>query len=298
MKTSIIIPNWNGKEKLKRNLPNVLQTKDVGEIIVVDDNSSDESAHFLETEYPQIKLIKRKKNGGFSSTVNIGVKAAKEDFIFLLNSDAVPDPDCVKKIWQYFDDPNIFSISFNTGGNWSWAEFKNGFFWHYMQPVKNNEQPQSHQTLWASGGSAVFRKKIWEALDGFDEIFDPFYEEDVDLGYRATKRGYVNLWVAEAKTEHYKQKGVIEENFSQSHVAKIAQRNQLLFIWKNITSLNLISQHLTGLIKILIIHPSYWLIFVSALPFLPGLLSVRVTESRRAKLSDEQILAKYHKLSV
>ena len=288
---SIVIPNWNGEKKLKQNLPQVLKVRGVDEIIVVDDGSDDGSVNLIKSEFPNINLIKKDKNSGFSSTVNRGVKNCKGDLVFLLNNDAVPSHDCVEKVLKYFKNSKVFSVGFNTGGSWAWAKFHDGFFWHGQSGEKPNE---AHQTLWVSGGSGIFRKSIWEELKGLDELFDPFYEEDVDLGYRATKRGYINLWDPSAKVEHYKQKGVIEENFSKEYITKIAQRNQLIFIWKNITNPDLIRQHIIALVRKIIFHPKYWSVFIQALGVFVTIVQKRKDEKLQAKLTDQEILNAFH----
>lgn len=290
MKVSIVIPNWNGAEKLRRNLPKVLKVRGVSEVIVSDDASTDDSVEVVQKHFSKVKLIKREKNGGFSSNVNTGVSHASGDLIFLLNTDAVPETDCLEHILFHFKTKGVFSVGFNTGGSWSWAKFKDGFFWHQ---VAKEVPKEAHQTLWVSGGSGVFRKKIWDKLGGLDELFNPFYEEDVDLGYRASKGGYINLWEPKAKVEHYKETGVIKENFTESTVAKIAQRNQLIFIWKNITSKKLFNQHISELIKKLISNPKYFMIFFAAFKSINKIANKRDVEKKQAKVSDEEILDKY-----
>lgn len=290
MDVSIVIPNWNGVKKLKQNLPSVVKTRGVLEIVVVDDGSTDGSVEFIKKEYPNIKLIEKKENSGFSSTVNLGVKNSEGAFIFLLNSDAAPSVNCVEMAMDHFRENDIFSVGCNAGGSWSWALFKHGFFWHRQSKEK---VAVVHQTLWASGGSGIFRKSIWEELGGFDELFDPFYEEDVDLGYRATKRGYRNLYEPKSMVEHYKQKGVIEENFSKEKVASVAQRNQLFFIWKNITDKNLILRHVFSLLYKLVVTPGYWKVFLPAVVKLPQVLKKRRIEKRSSKLTDREVLDRF-----
>lgn len=292
MKVSIVIPNWNGRDKLLRNLPQVLKVKGVHEIIVSDDASSDDSIKVLKKHFPQIKLVKRKVNGGFSTNVNTGVKEAKGDLIFLLNTDAVPAQDCLKYILPHFQNEKVFSVGLNSAGNWTWVKFENGFFWHFKAPL-NGVKPQTHQTLWSSGGSGVFRRDIWDSLGGLDELFSPFYEEDVDIGYRATKRGFINIWEAKAIVEHYKQRGVIQENFSSKRISEVAQRNQLFFIWKNMTDINLILQHIFYLVKMLLLHPKYWPIFISAFKHFSEVMKKRSLEKQQATLTDKEILSMY-----
>lgn len=290
-KVSIVIPNWNGKEKLEKNLPKILQKQDIDETIVVDDCSTDDSASFIKANFPQVKLIEKNKNSGFSSTVNLGVATSSGDLVFLLNSDAnVENKDCLEYILPHFDDPKIFSVGCNTGGSWSWAKFEKGYIWHFL--VKDIPVT-AHQTLWVSGGSGIFRKSIWNELGGMDEMFDPFYEEDFDLGYRVTKRGYINLWEPKAKVSHEKETGVISLNFSKKFISKIAQRNQLLFLWKNLTDAKLFNEHRIQLLRNLTLHPTYFSTVISTLTRLPQILEKREIEKKEAILSDLEILEKY-----
>ena len=105
------------------------------------------------------------------------------------------------------------------------------------------------------------------------------------------KRGYINLWETKALVNHYTEEGVISLNFSKSSVSKIAQRNQLFFIWKNITSKKLFSEHKRALIQMLLKNPKYWTIFLSAFSKLSQIKKKRKLEEVSAKLTDEEILA-------
>ncbi len=289
-KVSIVIPNWNGEEKLKKNLPSVLKVRGVLEIIVSDDGSTDGSIELIEKEFPSIKLVKRKSQGGFATNVNYGVSKSKGDLIFLLNTDAVPEYGCVEKVTPYFKDIKVFSVGFSSGGTWAWGYFKGGFFWHNQAKTTPKKV---HETLWVSGGSGVFRKSVWDELGGLDELMDPFYWEDVDIGYRARKRGYTNLWDPNAKVEHYKEPGVISENYTQGYVSRVAQRNQLFFIWKNMTDSGLTRQHVWSLVKMLVIHPKYWLVFLSAFIHLPAVMVKRQMEKKSSCVTDKEIIEKF-----
>lgn len=283
---SVVIPNWNGEQKLMKNLPKVLSLG--REVIVVDDGSEDQSVEIVKNNFPQVKLIVSKTNRGFSSAVNTGVKQASGNLIFLLNSDAIPHEDCLIYILPHFRNDKVFSVGCNSGGSWSWARFKNGYFWHFMAPKTNS----THQTLWVSGGSGVFRKKVWEDLGGLDELFNPFYEEDLDIGYRATKRGYINLWEPKALVEH-KSFGVIKHHYSGEYIEKISQRNQLFFIWKNLTDRDMTRQHIVALVKKIFSSPKYFFILSRALIHFPAIYSQRTLERQEEKLSDKAILDKF-----
>ena len=77
---SIVVPNWNGKGFLKDCLDSLRHQsfKDF-EIIIVDNNSSDDSVLFLKDNYPEVRIIALDTNKGFAGGVNEGIKAAKRD---------------------------------------------------------------------------------------------------------------------------------------------------------------------------------------------------------------------------
>ncbi len=296
MKVTIIIPNWNGVEKLKTHLPYVLKavkSNNIEEIIVADDASTDSSLEVLNKYFKEVKVIKHNKNLGFSSNVNAGVGEAKTDLIYLLNSDAHPDINFLKPLVVHLNNPKVFSVGSNVGALWAVGKFENGFFWHGKGVLKEGEKLKAHQTLWVSGGSGLFRKDIWDEFSGLDPLFNPFYEEDMDLGYRTTKSGYINIWEPESLVEHYKEKGVIATHFSQNNVATVAQRNQLIFIWKNITDPEFISEHELKLAQMLVSHPKYWKIFLSAAKFIPEIRRKRKLLKKMFKLTDKEVISMF-----
>ena len=293
-KVSVVIPNYNGKKLLGKNLPEVLKAKQnsknqIIEIIVVDDASFDGSVGFLKKTFPQIRLIKHKKNRGFSSSVNMGVRMAKGDLVVLLNTDVIPAENFLESVLLHFEDEKIFAVSLHeTGFSWAKGEFKNGFVIH--SPGRKSKNP--HITFWVSGGSGVFRRKLWNKLGGMDEkLLSPFYWEDIDLSYRALKRGYEILWEPKALVEH-KHESTISK-LSRSFVARVRERNELLFIWKNITSPNLFRKHIAGLFLRVVKHPGYMRIVFMALMRLRSVISKRKKEIKDCKISDEAIFARF-----
>lgn len=288
MKVSVVIPNWKGRKLLERNLPAVLGIG-ADEVIVVDDASPDESSEFIKKHFKEVKLIQHKKNRGFAQAANTGVAYSNGDIILLLNPDVRPRPGLIEKVLLHFQDEQVFGVSF-AESKWSWARgfWKDGFVEH--EPGKRTKE--AHPTFWVSGGSGAFRKSIWNKLGGMDKIFAPFYWEDIDLSYRAAKRGYKLLWEPEARVLH-KHEAIISKNFPKSYIDFIWQRNQLIFIWKNITSARLIRQHLTSLVLRLIKSPGYLKVIFAALVKLPVVLGKRIKEVRAAKVSDEAIFARF-----
>lgn len=279
---------------MEKNLPLVFTAKDnpqnqILEIIVVDDGSADASVKLIKEKFPQVKLIKHSKNRGFSAAVNTGARASKGNLIVLLNSDVIPSSDFLVATIKHFENPKVFAVSLHEKGyGWAKGTFADG----YVGLAMGKEAVKSCPSFYVSGGSGVFRRKIWMELGGMDEkLLSPFYWEDIDLCYRATKRGYQVLWEPESLLVH-KHESTISK-FSQHYVARIRERNQLLFIWKNITSSNLTRKHFAGVLKRLATHPGYLRIILMALGRVGIALKARKKEKRESKISDETIFARF-----
>src|SRR3989344_7381602 len=242
---SIIIPNWNGQELLERNLPQVLAvTKEAGEIIVVDDGSTDDSVNILREKFPMIRVLQKKSHEGFASTVNQGVRAASSDIVVLLNTDVEPEKNFLAPLILNFDSPQVFAVgcmdkSIEMGKTIlrgrGLAKWEKGFYVHSRGDIDKTD------TAWVSGGSGAFRKSFWEKLGGMDTLFNPFYWEDIDISYRAKHMGYRLMFEPKSVVRHYHEKGKIFMNYSNFFIKRIAYRNQFLFVWKHVGGRHMIA---------------------------------------------------------
>lgn len=249
-KISVVIPNYNGRHILEKNLPVIIKNCQGCQIIVVDDGSTDDSVDYLK-KVGGIELIIQPKNKGFAAAVNNGVKNASGRLVLLLNSDVAPTKGFLNPLIKHFEkNPKLFAVAVTDrshedgkvhlrgrGG----ASIKKGFILHYALPIK------SGQTLWVSGGSGLFDKQKFLDLSGFDTLFAPFYWEDIDLSYRARKAGYYCLFEPKSKVDHYHQEGAIKKTKSEKYIRTISYKNQFLFFWKNISDPVYILLHLVYL---------------------------------------------------
>lgn len=291
---SVVIPNFNGKELLKQNLPYLLKAKNfkrnqIKEIVIVDDASTDGSSDLIKKNYPEVKLIKHRINRGFSASVNMGVRSASGSLVALLNTDVKPELNFLVKAVRHFDESNVFAVSLHEKGYGpATAHFKDGFLEHHSAP----ETAKFSNTFWVNGGTGVFRRKFWIDLGGMDEaLFSPYYWEDVDISYRALKRGYLTLWEPGAYVIHKHESTM--EKISKDVRSKIQERNELIFIWKNITSPLLFRKHIKGLFTRVTKHPGYLRIVFMALRNLGLILKARKRELKESRVSDETIFAKF-----
>lgn len=293
MSISIIIPNWNGSALLMKNLPSVLKAQqykknDILEIIVVDDASTDDSLVVLNKNFKgDIRIIKHKKNSGFSAAVNTGARHAKGELLCLLNTDVIPSVHFLEKVTPHFVNEKTFAVVLHEDGYGpATGSFKNGFLAH----KGGKESTKVLFSLWASGGSSVFRRSYWWSLGGLDhDLYSPFYWEDVDLSYRAWKRGYQIYWEPLAQVEHKHEGTINSSSFQKKYMDRIKERNELLFIWRNITSQKLWWKHLVGIMSRCLKHPGYSRIVFMALKKFRIVYKKRMREFKESTVSDEAI---------
>lgn len=306
MNISVVIPNYNGANLLRKNLPKVfgeLEDYKSGkiEIIVVDDASKDESILVLEDfkkKYKNLKFIENKKNLGFSSTINNGVALAKGDIIVLLNTDVYPQKGFIYPLLEHFKDEDVFAVGcmdksiegdkvvLRGRGIGSW---KRGFLVHKRGEIDKNN------TLWVSGGSGAFRKDVWDKLDGLNELYNPFYWEDIDLSYRAQKAGYKVLFERESIVYHEHEKGAIKKTYSPFKIKTIAYRNQFIFVWSNATDFNLRAAHFLFLpyhfaAAIIRFDTAFFLGFFRAFILLPKVIEFNSKSHKQFSLKDREVI--------
>lgn len=238
----IIIPNFNGAELLRRCLSPL---ESLASVVVVDDASTDAGLQMLREGFPQVRVIAREKNGGFSAAVNDGIKATKGDFVLLLNNDVEVTPGFLTPIMTLFEDESVFAVSprilLPSRGNMDEAA-KTGF-WHHGMFYTDQRQGVADVTpiLYATGAAAVYRRSMLQSLGGFDEAYSPFYWEDADLGYRAWKRGWKTLYQPASLVHHGHSESI--SKMPSALTRKVKARNSFFFLWRNIEDGGLITGH-------------------------------------------------------
>ena len=290
---SAIIPVYKKTDTFLKNLKINYQYLKETEIIIVNDDP-DASIKSLLQDY-KLKLIENTKNLGFGGAINKGVRSSSNNYIFLLNSDVVLRNDLFKNSIKLFDkEKKLFAIGFaqtekdNQVVGKNSIYWKNGFFRHKKAP-----NIFFGKTAWAEGGSSIFSKEKFLELGGFDQLYSPFYWEDVDISYRAWKKGYKVLFDPSILVEHHHE-STISTYFSSKTIKKISYRNQLIFIWKNITDFKLIISHYLLLIPniiILLLKGEFEFIsgFLSALSKINKIYKQRKGQIKSYLLTDQEV---------
>lgn len=309
---SIVIPNWNGADLLQSFLPSVMEAQkqypDLAEIIVVDDASTDDSVQLLRKDFPDAKLIVHEKNRGFGKACWSGALAALHPILIYLNSDVKVDPLFISPLVECFENPDVFTASpliFDEDDELSNVTisipyFRRGKLRYKSFPPRlllnsTTSLPCPWYTLFPIGGAFAVDRERFLSLQGFDDLFEPFYYEDTDLGFRAWRRGWQCVVVPEARVTHY-HRGTISRSFSNFKVKAIRKRNRLFFIWKNFTTTKLLWQHIFFQILRLCYRPfcldgMVHVATILAIPEFNKAMRRRRAEKRKAVYSEEEIFS-------
>ena len=250
---SVVIPNWNGQDLLEKYLPSVIQAlagNPANEILVVDNGSTDGSAAYVASAFPQVKLLALAANLGFGGGSNAGIRAAANNVVVLLNSDMRVAPDFLAPLLEGFADPAVFAVSCQiffadphklreeTGLTQGWWQDGGLRVRHRDDPAIGELFP----CFYPGGGSSAFDRRKFLELGGFDRLFEPFYLEDAALGYLAWKRGWKVLYQPRSVVYH-EHRGTIGKNFRAAEIEAVLQKNYVLFCWKNIHEWRRLTAH-------------------------------------------------------
>ena len=240
MKVTVVIPNYNGMKFVETCL-NSLRNQSYSEFktIVIDNASTDGSYEFMRDNYPEVEVIRNKKNLGFSGAVNQGIDLADTEFVILLNNDTEVAPDFVGELLKTIESSeDIFSVS-SKMINFHDRELMDDagdlysiVGWGFQRGVGKSSHlyKKNAEVFSACAGAAIYRKKIFDEIGKFD-LKHFAYMEDMDLGYRARIYGYRNVYCASAVVYHIGS-GTSGSKYNSFKV-KLSSRNNIYMIYKN-----------------------------------------------------------------
>jgi GT2 family glycosyltransferase len=239
---SIIIPNYNGEKFLGSCLESISkQSFKKFEVIIIDNASTDNSIDIIEKykDILDIYLIKNNENIGFAKAVNMGIKYAKKEYVFLLNNDVKLEFDTIEKLYNCITKKlNIFSVQSKMIQYYNRDKIDDAgdeyTILGWTCKTGNNKSPklyiESREIFSACAGAAIYRKSILEQIGLFDENFFA-YMEDVDIGYRARIHGYQNVYCPDAICYHVGS-ATTGSKYNEFKI-KLAARNNIYVPYKN-----------------------------------------------------------------
>ena len=239
MQLSVIILNYNVRYFLEQcvlSVQNALKTID-GEIIVIDNNSSDDSCAMMKQRFSNVKLIQNSENLGFPKGNNIGVAQAQGEYICILNPDTVVAEDTFVKILNFvtssaieknnlgilgcklIDGTGKFLPESKRGIPTPWVAFtkisalyklvpnSRTFGKYYAQHLNENQTGKVDILV---GAFMFLKRDLYLEVGGFDEECF-MYSDDIDLSYRILQKGKSNFYFHETTVIHYKGESTVKD---------------------------------------------------------------------------------------
>ncbi len=226
MKLSIVILNYNVRYFLELCLRSVeAATSQIdSEIIVVDNNSQDDSCEMVKALFPNVILIENKENFGFSKGNNIGVAQAKGAYVCILNPDTVVAEDTFIKLFKFAEKKEklgLIGCKLINGAGVFLPESKRNIPYisaaikklfgsstdYYANHLEEHETGKIDVLV---GAFMLLKRDIYNAIEGFDEDYF-MYGEDIDISYRILKAGYQNYYIGETTIIHFKGESTLRD---------------------------------------------------------------------------------------
>lgn len=210
---SVVIPNWNGAESLKKCIDSLQQQSLQPHIILVDNGSIDDSIKLVETTYPDVEIVRHDHNRGYAGGVNAGFRLALErnqDYVAPFNNDATADRDWLKHLATFLDRNPEYGIAacklLSHDGSHLDSSGEAYTVWGLPYPRGRGESDTAAydnqpEIFAASGGASLYRVSMLKETGLLDEDFFAYYE-DVDLSFRARLFGWKIALVPTARAYH------------------------------------------------------------------------------------------------
>jgi len=247
MRIAVAILNWNGKNLLEKFLPDVVEhSKGIADVYVIDNNSSDDSANFVSSNFSSIKIVSNASNFGFAKGYNDGLKSISAEYFILLNSDVQVTKNWIEPVIALMDsNKNIAAcqpkiLNYNIRDEFEYAGGGGGFIDKWGYPFcrgrifnsfeKDIEQYNDYKEIfWASGACLFIRSKNFFDAGGFDEDFFAHMEE-IDLCWRIRNLGQDIFYCPDSAVFHVGAGTLSKMNPKKTYYNF---RNNLLLMCKN-----------------------------------------------------------------
>jgi len=235
---SIIIVTWNSAKDIVNCINSIKkQTYTDFEILLVDNNSNDNSVDIVRKHYPDIQIIENKNNLGFAEGNNIGIQKANGEILAFVNPDVILDPDWLNNLVTKLQSSNkiggVVGKIFYMGEKYP----KDAIFctWSKIDPFTatpynfTNNEPAS-KVDYLSGAAMLVKKEIIDTVGLIDSNYFLYFEE-TDLCARIIRAGYDLMYVPTAKAWH-----VVSPSSSSDKKIYFMERNRFRFAVKNFDS--------------------------------------------------------------
>ena len=235
---TLVIPTWNGKDRLLRCLESLSKQTYTGfKTVVVVNGSQDRTREVLQRQ-PDLQLFINSENLGFAAAVNQGIRASESPYIGVLNDDAFPEPEWLEALISAMESDSrigacaslmVFAHQPDIIQSAGIAMDRAAIAWDRLRGRPVSEAGEEREVFGASAGAALYRRAMLEEIGLFDERFFA-YLEDVDLAWRAQIAGWRCQYVPQAVVRH-----LTSASFGEDSPLKkqLKARNKVWMVIKN-----------------------------------------------------------------
>jgi len=251
----IAVLNFNGQEMLESFLPamSFSSKNEETDILVIDNNSADDSISYVKEWHPEVAVKKLTKNYGFAGGYNKGLKYENAEYFIFLNSDVLVTEGWLDPIIKMMDDDKTIGVvqpivlSLENKNMFEYAGAAGGYLDFLAYPFcrgrifetleeNANQYSDSREIFWASGAAMVVRKKVFENLGAFDETYFA-HQEEIDFCWRARRAGYKVMVCGDSKIYHL---GGGTLDYTAPRKVYLNFRNNLMTLVKNESWINIL----------------------------------------------------------
>ena len=240
---SIIIPVYNNVEYTINCLTSILRnTTNSYEVIVIDDNSNDETQEILEKKVKNIKIIRNNTNLGFVDSCNKGASLSAGKYLVFLNNDTIVTENWLEPLLNTIEKDNVGAVGakliypsgiLQEAGSIIWKDSSGWNYGKYDDPEKP-EYNFVREVDYCSGAALIVKRDIFEKIGGFSKEFRPGYYEDTDLCFSIRNMGFRVLYQPKSVVIHYE--GVTSGTDTHTGVKRYQEINKKKFLkkWRKI----------------------------------------------------------------
>jgi len=251
-KLAVVILNYNGQKYLEKFLPNVILHSKPYEVIIADNNSTDNSVDFLKEKFPDIRLIILPENGGFSRGYNQALEQVNAEYYILLNSDIEVTPTWIEALLESLEkDKSLVACqpkirAYHQKTHFEYAGAAGGFLDKFGYPFcrgrifdtlekDEGQYDDPKEIFWATGAALVVRAEAYWKVGGLDEDFFAHMEE-IDWCWRIQNQGGKIIYVPESIVFHVGGGTLSKNNPFKTY---LNFRNNLALLYKNLPAKSL-----------------------------------------------------------